>query len=420
MKKEREQDKMRKEEIDSQLNMDLEEYQNANIIIENKYLKEPNIEEFTKIKIKEDNNNLLRAILIGLNLEENYCLQLRSVLANLIEENNYNKDILNKLNYESSQQLAKEIRIPNTVISYEALIPLSNKFDLIFKIYLEDSEYKGNKWLEIRNEDKPIDNQEAIFLSCYQGEKPDLEGHYDLLIPKSSTLSTHKASSMIKKLIEEKKYIKKFSNPINIMIWNCDSLSNYTKRAFLIEQLYTNNIQICLLQETMLKKSDKLYMKGFKIYRADNGERRKGVAILISNELKSLNQITEKDDYNGRFIQVKLTSDDDSSESIIFNNIYIEPDQENNKEIIPQTIWQSEHIAGDMNKTNRGFSIDSKVYHIKNMGKRLLNINIPKIISDHPMIIYQMSIPIPFNEQHEIIKIFDKKILSQNNEEIKK
>ena len=225
---------------------------------------------------------------------------------------------------------------------------------------------------------------------------------------------------MIKKLIEEKKYIKKFSNPINIMIWNCDSLSNYTKRAFLIEQLYTNNIQICLLQETMLKKSDKLYMKGFKIYRADNSERRKGVAILISNELKSLNQITEKDDYNGRFIQVKLTSDDDSSESIIFNNIYIEPDQENNKEIIPQTIWQSEHIAGDMNKTNTGFSIDSKVYHIKNMGKRLLNINIPKIISDHPMIIYQMNIPIPFNEQHEIIKIFDKKILSQNNEEIKK
>ena len=104
---------------------------------------------------------------------------------------------------------------------------------------------------------------------------------------------------MIKKLIEEKKYIKKFSNPINIMIWNCDSLSNYTKRAFLIQQLYTNNIQICLLQETMLKKSDKLYMKGFKIYRADNSERRKGVAILISNELKSLNQITEKDDYNG-------------------------------------------------------------------------------------------------------------------------
>ena len=83
VKKEREQDKMRNEEINSQLNMDLEEHQNANINIENKYLKEPNIEDFTKNKIKEDNNNLLRTILIGLNLEENYCLQLRSVLVNL-------------------------------------------------------------------------------------------------------------------------------------------------------------------------------------------------------------------------------------------------------------------------------------------------------------------------------------------------
>ena len=56
------------EEENSQLSMDIEEQQNANIIIEKKFLKEPNIEDFTKNKIKEDSNNLLRAILIGLNL----------------------------------------------------------------------------------------------------------------------------------------------------------------------------------------------------------------------------------------------------------------------------------------------------------------------------------------------------------------
>ena len=28
--------------------------------------------------------------------------------------------------------------------------------------------------------DQKIDNQKVIFLSCYQGEKPDLERHYDL------------------------------------------------------------------------------------------------------------------------------------------------------------------------------------------------------------------------------------------------
>ena len=64
VKKEREQDKMRREEENPQLNMDIEEQQNSNIINEKKFLKEPNIEDFTKIKIKEDSNNLLRAILI--------------------------------------------------------------------------------------------------------------------------------------------------------------------------------------------------------------------------------------------------------------------------------------------------------------------------------------------------------------------
>ena len=141
-----------------------------------------------------------------------------------------------------------------------------------------------------------------IFLSCYQGEKPDLERHYDL------PLTTDKVSKSLKKLIEKKIYKKKCLNPINIMIWNCDSLSNNTKREFLIEYLFTRNIQICPLQETMLKKVINLIRMDSKYI--DQTIMNIGkVAILISNELKSLNQITEKDDYNGRFIQAKLTSD---------------------------------------------------------------------------------------------------------------
>ena len=79
-----------------------------------------------------------------------------------------------------------------------------------------------------------------------------------------------------------------------------------------------------------MKKEDKLNIKGFKIYWADNEERRKGVAILISNQLKLLNQITLKDDINGRYIQVKITADDETNQAIKFNNIYIEPDNETN------------------------------------------------------------------------------------------
>lgn len=385
-----------------------------------KLLKSPNIEDFNKIRIRNDENSILRAILTGLNLSENYHIQLRKELANIIEESNYNNDILNKLNYQNLKQLAEDVRNPNTNLSFYTISPLCNKYNLVCKIYLEDSIYKGNKWLEIRNVNQNINQQEPIFLSCYQGEKPDLEGHFYLLVPKLSPLQVYEAAKKIKETLDKVKNTKSISTQANIMIWNCDSISNYTKRSFLLEQLYTNNIQLCLLQETMLKRSDKMYMKGYRIYRADNSERRKGVAILVSDELKSLNQITEKDDTNGRYIQLKITADDNSHEVFLLNNIYIEPDQENNREIIPESIWQSEHIAGDLNKMNTGFTIESNIYHIKNMGKRINKINLPKIISDHPMLIYQMNIPIPLKNNFEEITIFDKNKLTQNNEEIKK
>ena len=420
VKLEREQEQKRNRQNSQQIELEMIEEQNENNEIDIRQIKEPNIEDFNKIDVTRDKNSLLRALLLGLNLDENSHPHLRTGLSSIIEENNYNNDLLNKLNYENSIQLAEEVRLPDNMITHDLIVPLCYKYNLICKIYLENSEYKGNKWTEIRNEAQDIKNQEIIFVSCYEGERPDLEGHYDLLIPKKYNISTPKTTKEIKELITKIKNLNNISSQINIMIWNCDSLSNYTKRTFLLEQLYTNDIQLCLLQETMLKKTDKLYMKGYKIYRADNSERRKGVAFLISNELKSLNQITEKDETNGRYIQIKITADDNTNNSILFNNIYIEPDQENNKEIIPQSIWQSEHIAGDMNKTNTGFAVESNVYHIKNMGKKITKINIPKIISDHPMLIYQMNIPIPYREQYEQIELFDKTILTQNNEEIKK
>ena len=69
------------------------------------------------------------------------------------------------------------------------------------------------------------------------------------------------------------------------MLWNCDSLGSYTKRSFLIEQLYTYDIQVALIQETMLIKKNKLFIKGYKTYRAEGNIRRKGVLTLISEQM---------------------------------------------------------------------------------------------------------------------------------------
>ena len=52
-----------------------------------------------------------------------------------------------------------------------------------------------------------------------------------------------------------------------------------------MKQLYENHIDIALLNEIMLTNKNSVYIKGYKIFRAD-GRGRKGVAILINKNMK--------------------------------------------------------------------------------------------------------------------------------------
>ena len=98
-----------------------------------------------------------------------------------------------------------------------------------------------------------------------------------------------------------------------------------------------NDIQIAMIQETMLIKEDKLYMKGYKTFGAEGNIRRKGVLSLVSDQLDCITYKTIKDDEHGRFLQIKLKNNKGTGE-ILLNNIYLEPDNPN-KEIIPEEIW---------------------------------------------------------------------------------
>ena len=93
----------------------------------------------------------------------------------------------------------------------------------------------------------------------------------------------------------------------------------------------------------MLIKKDKLFIKGYKTYRAEGNVRRKGVLTLISEQMDCITFKTIMDEENGRFLQTKL-KDNKGTGEIIFNNVYLEPDNQN-KEVIPIEIWESEHIA---------------------------------------------------------------------------
>ena len=45
--------------------------------------------------------------------------------------------------------------------------------------------------------------------------------------------------------------------------------------------------------------------------------------------------------------------------------IYIEPDNQLNKRIIPEEIWDSHILGGDLNKMSSNLPIIERIYHIK-------------------------------------------------------
>ena len=73
----------------------------------------------------------------------------------------------------------------------------------------------------------------------------------------------------------------------------CKLTEDHTKKLFLIETMIVNKIHIALIQETMLNDKDKMYIKGYLIYRS-NSEFRRGTAIMVSNMINAQTYIIMK------------------------------------------------------------------------------------------------------------------------------
>ena len=150
--------------------------------------------------------------------------------------------------------------------------------------------------------------------------------------------------------------------------------------------LYEENIQIALLQETMFQEKNKLFIKGFKIYRADSPINRRGVAILIQNQLDCKSYSIIKNPF-GRYLQVKLRNEQHNQELTI-STAYVEPNEEDNPAIIPQQIWDSPTFIGDINNMPTSLTKIEKVYHIKDHGELKEKIIVPYLVSDHKILIF--------------------------------
>lgn len=98
------------------------------------------------------------------------------------------------------------------------------------------------------------------------------------------------------------------SQGLRLMSLNVNGLGNPIKRAKVMTKLKKEKMHITFLQETHLTKQEHEKLKGFgykhTYYSSYNGNRKREVAILISNSVKfeNLKEIKDKD---GRYIIVK-------------------------------------------------------------------------------------------------------------------
>ena len=161
---------------------------------------------------------------------------------------------------------------------------------------------------------------------------------------------------------------------------------------------------------------DKLYLEGYKIYRSDNeSQRRKGVAIIINNNLIIDAQKIAADP-NGRFLKVRIKNKLDDN-SINISTIYLEPNGDINN--INSIIFESDIIGGDMNNAQSNLDI-LDVYHYKNIEiiEKMDFTN--NRIFDHPILFGIAKFGTHTDKEITSIKILDKNKVQFNNDIINK
>ena len=379
---------------------------------------------FSICKVKGDGNCTIRAILQSVGLTQELHLAFREALAEEVNKIDFEPQLLVDNDFNNKQELVTYIRTQGNFIGIEHIMLLLEKYNVNVNIWL-DNQQNGLKWIKLN--EKTQEEQPRIFLHYkdYKDIYPDNPdycekiAHYDALI--SEQIDTSPAKRIIEEIILNstlrKQELLKEAPKIEckIMLWNINSLRDFTIRSYLVKQLFENQIDIALLNETMLTEKNSVFIKGYKIFRSD-GKGRKGVAILINKSLKCDSYKTIQDE-EGRYIQIKLKEKDNE---ITISTAYVEPDSRHNPDILPEFILQSNIFGGDLNKFHSGLKITSNVYHTKNIGELVEKIDIIKKISDHPILVYKKNIPFAKNSKAKKIKIFDKIILESNRNELVK
>ena len=136
---------------------------------------------------------------------------------------------------------------------------------------MTDDRYRNQPWNLIKNENYVGRPVMVIFLALSQGMDSikALGGHYNSLIP----IEVHEPGDVGNSFAntnENNDPQETASITLNMMLWNCRSMRNLAKRAFLTDVLLRHEIDIAQIVETFFISEDNLYVQGWKIFRVDN------------------------------------------------------------------------------------------------------------------------------------------------------
>ena len=319
--------------------------------------------------------------------------------------------------------IEEKIKKNYSYLEGDTLYFISKYLKVNFRVYLPEERYKNKNIIEINYYENKNGEIPTYYLQLTTGqeiaEEGNQKGKYEGLINKKTGIIEN--SILMKALkIRHNNNIEisehNVEAKIKLLCWNIRSIKDYAKKVLLSSVLVDNNIDIAFIQETFLKREDKWGIKGYSIKRA-NSNFRKGVAIIISENLKCKKQVIEVDNDNGRYIKVKLF-DKMTNKQITISSIYLEP---NGSAITLGSSLDSEIIMGDFNDSKEIFGLIKidKIYQYKGNIKNITKVQIKNLqISNHPYIIGEINVPIKKEDRDKKVNIIDKTIAVRNKERL--
>ena len=376
-----------------------------------------NIDNYKITSVIHDGNCGYRAILEVMGINQDRYLDLKNCIAESMEKDNLSEDeksIIEKEGRTKEEFIEENFKTNYAYLEGEALYFISKYLKSNFKIYLPEERYKNKNIIEINYYENK--NIKTLYLQLITGQQLNEEhnnkGKYEGLISRSTGIIENpilfKALGI--KVANDGKEKQRLETKIKVLCWNIRSIKDYAKKVLLSTIIIENDIDIAFIQETFLK--DKWGIKGYSIKRV-NSKHRKGIAIILSENLKCKKQVIEVDNDNGRYIKVKL-QDNISKEEIILSSIYLEP---KGSIITLGSALESEIIMGDFNDSKEVYGLTKidKIYQYRGNIKNIEKIPIKNMqISDHPYILGEINIPIKKENLNIKINIIDKNIASNN------